>query len=221
VIQDTEQQARARLAERYQTTPAVFARLEVHLQTLATWNDQINLVGPNELQHYWSRHALDCAQLIGMAQPGSTRWIDLGSGAGFPGLVIAAYLKDIPGASVDLVEKSPKKGQFLTAAGIAMDVPIRVLPVRAEVLPDTPYDVVTARAFAPLPRLIEHAKRYLTRGATGLFPKGSNYQSELAAAGFSPRGGAYIQGSMRAEVLESISNPDARVLRIQSIASEA
>lgn len=205
------------LVKRLGLSPEACDRLETLRAILTEWNDRMNLVGPQELTRYWTRHALDSAQLVALAPASATRWLDLGSGAGFPGLVIAACIADRQSALVDLVEKSPKKCQFLRAAAEAMGVPARVLPIRAEDAPDAPHHVITARAFAPLPRLIEHAKRYLARGAIGLFPKGGDFRNELTAAGFTPVGGAFVQGSMRVEALESISNPQARVLRIQLV----
>jgi 16S rRNA (guanine527-N7)-methyltransferase len=193
-------------------------RLETHLRLLAEWNVRMNLVGPKELARYWSRHALDSAQLIALAPADAARWLDLGSGAGFPGLVIAALIADRPGARVHLVEKSPKKAEFLKAAVAAMEVPVGVFNARAEDVRVQPYDVITARAFAPLQRLMEHAKPYLAEGAVGLFPKGADYEAELTAAGFQPKGGGYFQGSMHAEALGSLTDPGARVLRIVNAA---
>jgi 16S rRNA (guanine527-N7)-methyltransferase len=179
----------------------------------------MNLVGPNELARYWSRHALDSAQLVTLAPDSAARWLDLGSGAGFPGLIIAAFIADRPNARVHLVEKSPKKTEFLKAAAAAMEVPVGILNQRAEDLRVQPYDVLTARAFAPLPRLIEYAKPFLASGAIGLFPKGADYEAELTAAGFKPSGGAYLSGSMRAEATPSVTNPAARVLRLTAAAT--
>ncbi len=194
------------------------ARLEIHARLLAEWNAKMNLVGPKELARYWSRHALDSAQLVLAAPPAAAKWLDLGSGAGFPGLVIAALIADRTGARVHLVEKSPKKAEFLKAAVAAMGVPAGVLNARAEDIRAQPYDVITARAFAPLPRLMEHANPFLAGGAIGLFPKGADYAAELTAAGFKPDGGAYVQGVMRASVLASLTDPAAGVLRIEATA---
>jgi 16S rRNA (guanine527-N7)-methyltransferase len=189
-------------------------RLFTHRALLETWNARMNLVGPRELGHYWSRHVLDSAQLLRLAPPDAVRWADLGTGAGFPGLVIAAALADREGALVRLIEKSPKKATFLREAVRAMAVPAVVVNAMVEDAPSDGVQVVTARAFAPLPRLIEHARRFFDQGAVGLFPKGTDHVAELTAAGFTPDGGAFLQGSMRAEALESMSNPAGRVLRI-------
>jgi 16S rRNA (guanine527-N7)-methyltransferase len=202
------------LAARIPLSETAGTALETHARLLAEWNAKMNLVGPNELSRYWSRHALDSAQLVTLAPQAAAKWLDFGAGAGFPGLVIAALVADRPGARVHLVEKSPKKAEFLKAAVAAMGVPAGVLNARAEDIRVQPYDVITARAFAPLPRLMEHAKPFLAEGAVGLFPKGADHAAELTAAGFQPSGGAYVQGSMRAEALGSLTDPSARVLRI-------
>ena len=133
-------------------------RLEAHRRLLAQWAPRINLIGPNELAHYWRRHALDCAQLI-LHAPGARRWIDLGSGAGFPGLVVACCLADQPGVEVALVEPNPKRVAFLREAIRATGAPARVVPAKAEELPAAvEADVLTARALAPLERITESAK---------------------------------------------------------------
>lgn len=185
-------------------------RIETHLNMLQTWSQRMNLVGPKELDHYWKRHALDSAQLVRLA-PAARRWVDLGSGAGFPGLIVAAFLADAPGAEIHLVESTGKKAAFLRAAIEAMAVPAKVFHMRIEAFGagEGRYDVVTARALAPLPRLTLYAKPILDRGAQGLFLKGADVDAELAAAGLDQEGGAY-----RVDVLESLSDPRGRVVRI-------
>ena len=127
-------------------------RLEIHRKLLAEWSQNINLIGPKELEHYWQRHALDCAQLLKFA-PDAKTWVDLGAGAGFPGIVIACALAGVPGAGVDLVEATGKKARFLEAVIQEAGLPAKVFNVRVEDFRagPRPYDVVTARAFAPLP----------------------------------------------------------------------
>jgi 16S rRNA (guanine527-N7)-methyltransferase len=185
-------------------------RLEVHRRLLSEWSARMNLVGPKELDLYWSRHALDSAQLVGLA-PGARRWVDLGSGAGFPGIVVACLIAREPGAMVHLVESTGKKARFLEAVIEEVGLPAKVFNVRIEDFGagEGPYEVVTARAVAPLPRLISHAKPILDRGAQGLFHKGADIDAELAAARSALNGGAY-----RADVLESLSDPRGRIVRI-------
>ena len=193
-------------------------RLETHRRLLTEWSERMNLVGPKELERYWDRHALDCAQLIQLA-PEAKSWVDLGSGAGFPGLIVAALIADQPGASVHLVESIGKKAAFLRAAAEAMGVPAKVFHERIEAFGAGPqsYDVVTARALAALPRILEHAKPILDRGAVGLFHKGADLDAELAAATNALNGGASKVG-FRADVLESLSDPRGRIIRVSKAA---
>jgi len=190
------------------------ARLETHRRLLEEWSGHMNLVGPKELELFWSRHALDSAQVWRLA-PNARHWVDLGSGAGFPGLVIAAFLAEETGASVHLVESTGKKASFLRAVAEEAGLPVKVFNQRIEDFGagEGLYEVVTARALAALPRLITYAKPILDRGATGLFHKGADLDAELAAAKDALNGGAY-----RADVLESLSDPRGRIVRITKAA---
>ncbi|MGD9982211.1 MAG: 16S rRNA (guanine(527)-N(7))-methyltransferase RsmG [Hyphomonadaceae bacterium] len=191
------------------------ARLETHRRLLGEWSGRMNLVGPKELEQFWSRHALDSAQLIKFA-PEAKRWVDLGAGAGFPGVVIAAFLAGQPGTVVHLVESTGKKARFLRAVAEQAGLPVKVFSQRIEDFGagEGPYDVVTARALAPLNRLIPYAKPILDRGAIGLFHKGADFDAELAAAKDVLNGGAY-----RADVLESLSDPRGRIIRVTKAAA--
>lgn len=194
------------------------ARLETHRRLLEEWSGRMNLVGPRELEAFWGRHALDSAQLLQLA-PSARRWADLGSGAGFPGLIVAAFLADSPGAAIHLVESTGKKAAFLREVSEAAELPVKVFNQRIEDFGpgEGPYDVVTARALAPLNRLIPYAKPILDRGAQGLFHKGADLDAELAAAKNVLNGGA--SGiPYRADVLESLSDPRGRIVRVTKAA---
>jgi 16S rRNA (guanine527-N7)-methyltransferase len=190
-------------------------RLETHRRMLAEWSERMNLVGPKELELFWSRHALDSAQLLKFASE-AKRWVDLGSGAGFPGLVVAAFLADQPGTAVHLVESTGKKAAFLRAVAEEAKLPVKVFNQRIEEFGsgEGPYQVVTARALAPLNRLIPYAKPILDRGAIGLFHKGADVDAELTAAKDVLNGGAY-----QADVLESLSDPRGRIIRVTKAAA--
>lgn len=189
-------------------------RLVTFRRLLEEWSGRMNLIGPRELEHFWSRHVLDSAQLLKFAPEGK-RWADLGAGAGFPGLVVACCLADAPGAAIHLVEATGKKATFLQAVTAELALPAKIFQVRIEDFRagEGPYDVVTARALAPLPRLIAYAKPVLDRGAIGLFLKGANLDAELAAASDALDGGAF-----RADVLESLSDRRGRIVRISKAA---
>lgn len=143
------------------------------------WNQRINLAASSTLSDVWSRHILDSAQLAALA-PGATKWLDLGSGGGFPGLVLAFLMRDRSGR-IDLVESNRKKAAFLQAMIGEFDLPARVIARRIEEAPafvDQP-QFVTARALAALPLLLELASPWLLAGATALFHKGRDYRAEV------------------------------------------
>lgn len=145
------------------------------------WSASINLVAPSTLESLWQRHILDSAQL-GALKPDALKWLDLGSGGGFPGVVLAILLKQRPSASIDLVESNNKKAAFLRSVLARLDVPARVHVCRIEDAADHVEmpEIVTARALAPLPLLLRLASPWLEAGATGLFHKGRDYASEIA-----------------------------------------
>ncbi|HWT63141.1 MAG TPA: 16S rRNA (guanine(527)-N(7))-methyltransferase RsmG [Ochrobactrum sp.] len=144
------------------------------------WSSAINLASPSTLADLWNRHILDSAQIFPLA-PEATRWLDLGSGGGFPGIVTACFLKECPGASIDLVESAGKKAAFLRTAAGHVGVPARVHAARIEAMWDkieTP-QVITARALASLNVLFELAEPWLSNGSKALFQKGRDYQREI------------------------------------------
>lgn len=175
---------------------------------LTAANRQMNLVGASTLGDFWLRHFLDSAQLLTLA-PQARRWADLGSGAGFPGLIVAILLKETPGARIHLVESVSKKCAFLETASRALNLPVEVACARAETLA-LKVDVVTARACAPLPRLLGFAAGFIKKGAKGLFMKGAEVDSEIAEARKSWRFGLCTH--------PSLSDPRGRILEITELA---
>ncbi len=152
------------------------ARLARHLKLLARWQKRINLVGAATLADPWRRHVLDSAQLAPLV-PAGARLADLGSGAGFPGLVLAI----MRGGPVDLIESDARKAAFLTEAVRATGAPAAVHNARAEALAFKA-DVVAARACAPLDRLLGLALPLLAPGGVCLFLKGARAEEEIEAA---------------------------------------
>ncbi|MEW9806161.1 16S rRNA (guanine(527)-N(7))-methyltransferase RsmG [Mesorhizobium sp. ZMM04-5] len=144
------------------------------------WACRINLAAPSTLNDVWRRHVLDSAQLFPLAA-GARRWLDLGSGGGFPGLVLAFLLKGIGSGSIDLVESNRKKAGFLQTAVGRFSLPARIHARRIdlEVNRLEQPDVVTARALAPLPALLDLASPLLCQGARGLLHKGRDYRREI------------------------------------------
>ena len=158
-------------------------RLEALTGLLAKWQKTINLVSPSTLPHVWTRHVADSLQTAELVPAGASTVVDLGSGAGFPGLVIAAARPDV---YVHLIESDQRKCAFLREAARAMRVPVAVHNQRIEsALESWPHgaDAVTARALAPLTQLLGLAAPLLKAGTVGIFAKGREIQEELASAG--------------------------------------
>ena len=157
-----------------------FERLVAFEQVFLKWNRSINLAAPSTLDDVWRRHVLDSAQLARI-EPEARRWVDLGSGGGFPGLVLGFLLAERAGASIDLVESNRKKASFLQAVIGQFGLPARVVARRI----DDSYplvlepEIVTARALAALPALLDLAAPWLTKGARALFHKGRDYRAEV------------------------------------------
>jgi 16S rRNA (guanine527-N7)-methyltransferase len=156
-------------------------RFVVFVDHLARWRKSTNLISETTFASVWTRHIADSAQILGLA-PGALRWVDMGSGAGFPGLVIAIQLADVPGAVVHCIESDRRKCAFLReavrATGAAADIHAsRVEAVDAEKI--GPVDAVTGRAFAPLPVTLKLAKVWLEQGAAGVFPRGRSAEDQL------------------------------------------
>lgn len=186
-------------------------RLDRFAATLLAWQQRMNLIASSTEPKLWTRHIADSLQLLALA-PDALTWVDLGSGGGFPGLVIACALADRPGARVHLVESSTKKAAFLREAVHAADAPAEVHAVRIEDFVEnfsTPVDVVTARALAPLVDLLAAAYPLLKTGAVGLFPKGQDVGSELTQAAKC--------WSIQSTPVQSVTNPRGRIVRVTGI----
>ncbi|MBV8926992.1 MAG: 16S rRNA (guanine(527)-N(7))-methyltransferase RsmG [Bradyrhizobium sp.] len=160
------------------------ARLDLYLGLLRHWQARTNLVAPSTLPQLWTRHVADSLQLLSLA-PTAKTWVDLGSGGGFPGIVLACALGETPGAQVHLVERNSKKAAFLREALRITSAPGIVHARAIEDIVDSidgPIDCVTARALAPLHQLIGFAEPLLRRGAKALFLKGQDVEAELTEA---------------------------------------
>lgn len=183
------------------------ADLTRYRDMLAEWNEVMNLVGPATIATYWTRHALDSAQLLPMA-PEAKVWADLGAGAGLPGVVLAILLKDTPGAKVHLVESMAKRCRFLSEVSKALDLPVEVHNARAEEL-NLKVEVVTARACAPMTKLLGFSWPYLRSGALGLFLKGQDVATELAEA--------RKTWTFDADLRPSQSDPRGRIVQVKRL----
>ena len=197
----------ASFARTAKATPAQMAELERFLEMLSAGNAVMNLVGPATIPDFWNRHAWDSAQLFRLA-PQALTWADLGAGAGFPGLVLAILGKGREGFHVHLVESMAKRCRFLSQVVHELDLSATVHNERAENL-SLPVDIVTARACAPLHRLLGYARPYLVGGAQGLFLKGQDVVSDMSEAA------RYWEYD--ADVVSSLSDERGRIVRVRRL----
>jgi 16S rRNA (guanine527-N7)-methyltransferase len=169
---------------------------------LLRWNRTVNLISPSDEQHLWQRHIDDSLQLLPLMEPLPSHAIDLGSGAGFPGLVLALA----SGVPFDLVEADRRKCAFLREAARITGAPVQIHPVRIEAASLPPAPLVCARALAPLPRLLEMATPLMTAGGQCLFLKGANAAEELTHTS--------AEWQMQVDRVPSRTDPQASILRI-------
>lgn len=185
------------------------ARLDAFAELLRAENDRQNLVSRGSLESLWERHILDSAQLVRFAPAAAERWLDLGTGAGFPGLLVPLFHP----TEVTLVESRRLRAEFLRSAASILDIidRVEIVCARLEAVPTRPFDVISARAFAPLPRLLTLAERFSTPGTVWILPKGRNAKSELDAARSS------WQGDFRLE--PSLTDADAGIIVASGVQS--
>ncbi len=187
-----------------------FSALEQFAELVRRWNPAINLVSKSTIPDLWNRHIVDSAQLFSHAPPDSKLWLDIGSGGGFPGIVIAVLAKELqPQLKVALVESDLRKATFLREACRTLGFNAQVHSARIESLPPAQADVLSARALAPLPALLAYADQHLNTAGIALFPKGAQYDSELSEARR-----AYL---FDVKLFSSLLEPTAAVLEIRNI----
>ncbi len=184
-----------------------FERLRIYESLLVRWNRAVSLVAESTVPHLWDRHFLDSAQLLDCA-PSALRWLDIGSGGGFPGMVLAILAaEDRPGARFTLMEASSRKCEFLRRAVRETGLRVKVTEARCENARPQNADAVTARAVAPLPKLLELAAPHLSADGILIFPKGRSRAAEIRAA----RG----EWTFDLQETSSITDPGAAVLVIR------
>lgn len=197
-------------ARAFDVSRETLAAIEVHVALLRKWNPRINLVAPSTLTEVWTRHVADSAQLWALRPPGARLWLDLGAGAGFPGLVIAALARaNAPGLVMRLVESDQRKAAFLATVVGEARLPAEVLAERWERLPAQRADVISARALAPLPELLAATEIHRCPGGLGLFPKGETVHKEIAEAS--------LRWRFDHKLVASLTEPRAAILEIGAI----
>lgn len=182
-------------------------RLDYYAQILTKWNKKINLVSRKSISELWTRHFLDSAQIFKLTPENTGKWCDLGSGGGFPGLVLAILaLESNKSLQFNLIESDERKTAFLATIVRDLSLNVSVIPQRIEESENQCADVVTARALAPLDKLLEYAVQHGKENGVFLLPKGENYQSELTMA----REFWHID----CEVISSITDKNSAILKI-------
>jgi 16S rRNA (guanine527-N7)-methyltransferase len=185
-------------------------RLEVHRDLLAKWNPSINLVSPSTLDASWTRHIVDSAQVFSMTTLKHGHWLDVGAGGGFPGLVCAILAEErAPGMTFTFVESDKRKCAFLSTVVRETGVSAAIVSQRIEALSPQNARVISARAVAPLAKLLDYALPHLAEGGICLFPKGERYREEIDSA----------RASFRFQLNErpSITDPKAVILSLGEI----
>jgi 16S rRNA (guanine527-N7)-methyltransferase len=203
----TESEALEWLQREFCVSRETLARITAFVDLLREEGERQNLISKATYEHILARHVVDSAQLVRHAPPGAASWIDLGTGAGFPGLIISA----LHPARVTCVESRRLRVDWLgrAASALGIEAKTEIVCDRAERLPDRKYDVITARAFAPLDRLLDVAERFAAPTTRWVLPKGRNAQVELEAVR------ASWQGEFRPE--PSLTDPDASIIVAEGV----
>jgi 16S rRNA (guanine527-N7)-methyltransferase len=207
----------ADFAAAFNVSRETLERLEIYERLLRQWQKAVNLVAPSTLDTVWHRHFADSAQLLALAAPQASAWLDLGSGAGFPGLVVAILLAERGSAQVDLIESNTRKAAFLREVarqtGILAAVAVDILSIRIENaatqanLPRP--EVVSARALAPLDRLLALTAPLAGASTMGLFMKGRDAAAEVEEA--------KKAWNFNVELVPSRTEPDGRIVVIRHL----
>jgi 16S rRNA (guanine527-N7)-methyltransferase len=184
-------------------------RLKLFTGMVEEWTQRHNLISRASVVEVWRRHIWDSAQLVDFIPESAASLVDLGSGAGFPGLILAILLRDRAGFRTVLYEATRKKCEFLVAAARRSEIDVEIRNARLEAADPEPFDVVTARACAPLARLLAYAQPFQARHTRNLFLKGQSVASELTEA--------HKSWKMSVEHHASRSDPSGKILVIEDL----
>ncbi len=195
--------------EKTNVSRETFELYELWHTLLLKWNSRINLVGKSTLPEFWFRHALDSWQVTPFLDKQDRVILDFGSGGGFPGIALAIHLRHLSGANVTLAESAGKKASFLRTVSRELNLPIHVHGGRIEDLKPFKADVISARAFAPLPRLFDYAEPFLSENTKLLLLKGEAVDEELQSVNEA--------WTFEHETIESLSNETGCLLVIKAL----
>lgn len=185
-------------------------RLEIYLALLKKWNSAINLVSKSTLDQAWQRHFVDSAQVFSLVPEHIRHWADFGSGGGFPGLVCATLARELSSKiRFTLVESDQRKATFLRTVARELDLDVEVLSQRIEQVMPLEADLISARALASLPKLLEFTERHLLPGGHAIFMKGMSFREEISESLESWR--------FSHEEYPSVTDPESVILLIGDI----
>ncbi|MBY6056420.1 16S rRNA (guanine(527)-N(7))-methyltransferase RsmG [Leisingera daeponensis] len=195
--------------ERLHVSRETIERLEIFESVIRKWNPTINLVSKSSLDQLWTRHIADSIQVF-RCTTSPRHWVDIGSGGGFPGLIVALMAaEEAPDMKVTLIESDQRKSAFLRNAARECGVPISVLSKRIEQVDRQSADVLSARALADLSELLGFAERHLAEDGVALFPKGGSWKKEVD--------NAREQWRFALETAKSLTEPEAVILKIRGV----
>lgn len=198
------------LLNRLNVSRETLDRLKIFEQVLLKWNPKINLVSRNSLEDLWTRHIIDSVQVFRCVPP-PKHWVDMGSGGGLPGVIVAIMAaEESPDTKVTLIESDLRKSAFLRTTARECGANITVISKRIEQAEPQNADVLSARALADLSLLLEFSERHLSSTGTALFPKGANWKKEVD--------NARQRWRFDLEPITSLTEPDAVVLKIEGVA---
>lgn len=187
-----------------------FDRLQEFERLVVRWTAVVNLISKASAQDLWQRHIVDSAQLLAFCPKAARTWLDIGSGGGFPGLVIAILAREkLPDLRVTLVESDKRKATFLRQAAQDLHLDVDVRSERAEAIEPANADVLSARALAPLADLLPHAANHMKPDSVALFPKGARFAEEIADA--------RKAWAFEVAAHTSLSDSEAAILEIRNI----
>jgi 16S rRNA (guanine527-N7)-methyltransferase len=194
-------------ASRLNVSRETLSMFQVWQEALEAWQERINLVSPNSLVDFWDRHALDSAQLAALVPEHARTLADLGSGAGFPVIAIAILLRDREGFEIVAIESNAKKTGFLRDVVTRLGLKVKIVNQRIEEAPQRVFDIVTARALAPLELLADYAQRFSGPETLWIFPKGAGYEAEWRAA--------ILDGRFERRIVPSLTDEAAGILLVK------
>ena len=197
--------------EHFGVSRETIERLKTYTALIEKWNKVINLIAKSTIEDIWTRHFVDSAEAFRVSSVAGGNWTDLGTGGGFPGMVAAIMAKDLaPNVVVTCIESDIRKCEFLRTVSRATEVKVNILSRRIEESPPQNASVVSARALAPLSKLLGYVERHIAKDGVAILLKGENWQSEVETA--------LETWAFSVENHKSLTHPDSVILKIGDLA---